>query len=232
MFETSTGFRRSWIVATGLLLMAGAAGCARSFAGEAAVGDGLLALDVFTRATEGYHTYRIPSLVKANNGTLMALVEGRRDRAHDPGGGHIDLVCKRSQDGGRTWSAPADLTRSGRDVARWATAVFGPGNGIQTRQGRLVIPVNAREPLPESEVLRRAAFALYSDDGGQTWSEPRSGQSVTPVCTSILRYPTSGQAGQGSLLLWTGPRGPGRQDLVLRLSQDQGHLFAAERAPD
>ena len=61
-------------------------------------------VDVFTARTEGYHTFRIPAIVTAADDSLIAFAEGRRDNRHDPGGGDIDLVYKRSSDQGQTWS--------------------------------------------------------------------------------------------------------------------------------
>src|SRR5688572_24273619 len=49
-----------------------------------------------------YHTYRIPALVVTTRGTLVAICEGRRETHHDVG--LIDLLVRRSEDGGRTWS--------------------------------------------------------------------------------------------------------------------------------
>ena len=60
---------------------------------------------MFTAGTEGYHTFRIPAIVTAPDGSLIAFAEGRKDNRHDPGGGDIDLVYKRSSDQGKTWSA-------------------------------------------------------------------------------------------------------------------------------
>lgn len=54
--------------------------------------------DVFTAGAEGYHTFRIPTIATAADGTLLAFVEGRKENRHDPGGGDIDLVYKRSTD--------------------------------------------------------------------------------------------------------------------------------------
>ena len=51
------------------------------------------------RATPGIHTFRIPALIAARNGTLLAFAEGRRSGGGDAG--DIDLVLKRSRDGGR-----------------------------------------------------------------------------------------------------------------------------------
>ena len=40
--------------------------------------------DVFTSGSEGYHTFRIPALVTAPNGALIALAEARKENLHDP----------------------------------------------------------------------------------------------------------------------------------------------------
>src|SRR5205085_12180397 len=56
---------------------------------------------VFTSGEGGYHTYRIPSLIVSQQGTLLAFCEGRKNGRGDPR--DIDLLCKRSSDGGKTW---------------------------------------------------------------------------------------------------------------------------------
>ncbi|MDA1274128.1 MAG: sialidase family protein [Verrucomicrobia bacterium] len=56
---------------------------------------------VFSAGTDGYHTFRIPSVILARNGAVIALGEGRKRSASDTG--DIDVVMKRSLDGGRTW---------------------------------------------------------------------------------------------------------------------------------
>ena len=58
---------------------------------------------VFESGIDGYHTYRIPALVTAANGDLLAFAEGRVDNEKD--NGNIDLVLRRSSDEGETWSA-------------------------------------------------------------------------------------------------------------------------------
>src|SRR5690606_12863730 len=60
-------------------------------------------VDVFVAGQDGYHTYRIPSVIATPGGALLAFAEGRRATSSDTG--DIDLVMKRSTDGGATWSA-------------------------------------------------------------------------------------------------------------------------------
>src|SRR5690606_25351907 len=57
---------------------------------------------VFARGQGDYHTYRIPAIVVTTNGTVLAFCEGRKNSASDSG--DIDLLLKRSIDGGKTWS--------------------------------------------------------------------------------------------------------------------------------
>ena len=56
---------------------------------------------IFVSGEEGYDTYRIPALSVTNQGTLLAFCEGRRNGRGDTG--DIDLVLRRSEDGGATW---------------------------------------------------------------------------------------------------------------------------------
>ena len=56
---------------------------------------------VFKAGEDGYRIYRIPAVVKTANGHLLAFCEARQ------GGdaSEIDLVLKRSEDGGESWGA-------------------------------------------------------------------------------------------------------------------------------
>jgi sialidase-1 len=186
-------------------------------------------IEVYRAGEAGYHTFRIPSVIATHAGTLLAFAEGRRAGAGDAG--DIDLVVKRSPDGGRTWSGLqvvgdsgpntfgnpcavvdrdtgtvwllttqnlgtdqekdiiAGTSKAGRTVwvlkstddgATWSTPeditrrvkepdwtwyATGPGVGIQTRAGRLVVPAN--HAVAGSGVHR--SHVIYSDDGGRTW---------------------------------------------------------------
>ena len=57
--------------------------------------------DLYVSGTEGYHTFRIPSLVVSKQKTVLAFCEGRKETRQDFG--NIHLILKRSTDGGRTW---------------------------------------------------------------------------------------------------------------------------------
>lgn len=73
------------------------------------------------------------------------------------------LVCAWSDDDGRTWSAPRNLTRSMKDPT-WRLFLQGPGTGITTSDGVLAIPAQFRDGagIPHSTVV-------WSDDRGETW---------------------------------------------------------------
>jgi sialidase-1 len=67
------------------------------------------------------------------------------------------LFITNSTDAGLTWSEPHNLSRElGLPKGTWCHN--GPGNGIQTSKGRLVIPTSLGD-----------ARVIYSDDHGLTW---------------------------------------------------------------
>lgn len=56
--------------------------------------------NVFEQGMNGYAYFRIPAIVKAGDGTLLAFAEGRKNNVADDG--DIDMVLRRSTDQGRT----------------------------------------------------------------------------------------------------------------------------------
>lgn len=181
---------------------------------------------VFQNGVDGYHTYRIPAIVRTSSGVLLAFCEGRKSNDHDAG--DIDLLMKtsrddgqswssqvviheegdeqsitignpcpvvdtesgnilllftrnnarafqiESQDDGKTWSSPREISASFQDFPfPWKRLGIGPVNGIQTKTGRLVIPVWLNDKIGEN--YRSAS--VYSDDHGATW---KAGGIVSP----------------------------------------------------
>ena len=76
-------------------------------------------------------------------------------------------VCS-SHDDGETWDSPINITDTGKR-AEWSAVAHGPGIGIQTKSGRLVVPCNYlrdNERRPENW----GCFITYSDDHGASWN--------------------------------------------------------------
>lgn len=142
------------------LLFTGAAGWQASAAEAVTPLPAACATSVpFRSGTEGYHTFRIPAVVRLGGATLLAFAEGRRNSEADHG--DIDVVLRRSYDGGCTWE-PLQV------IADAGTETFGnPAPVVDPRTGRVVLLI-CRGTGPE-----RLVYELHSDSGGLTWSTPR-----------------------------------------------------------
>jgi hypothetical protein len=71
--------------------------------------------------------------------------------------------------------------------------------------------------------------SLLAEDGGATWLAHRPGLPVSPVACAIERYTLKAAGDDRNRIIWTGPKGPDRQNLVLRISYDEGSSFPVER---
>jgi len=76
------------------------------------------------------------------------------------------LMLVRSDDDGRTWSKPINITKQVKDPA-WCFVLQGPGRGITMRDGTLIFAAQYQDPpnrnrLPHSTII-------YSKDRGETW---------------------------------------------------------------
>jgi len=65
--------------------------------------------DLFTAGTGDYAFYRIPGIVVTAEGTILAYCEARRDNGRD--WSTLDVLMRRSTDGGKTWSEPFVVSR-------------------------------------------------------------------------------------------------------------------------
>ena len=117
-----------------------------------------------------YHTYRIPALVVTPRGTLVAICEGRRESHHDVG--LIDLVVRRSEDGGRTWSDTAVLaTEEGQTVGN-------PAPIVDRSTGTIWMPICKNRAMLDRDSRGnkwredRPVWLTCSEDDGKTWREP------------------------------------------------------------
>jgi sialidase-1 len=126
---------------------------------------------VFAVGKNGYDTYRIPSLLVTGKGTLLAFCEGRKNGSGDAG--KIDLLLRRSRDGGKTWGATQVVWEDGDNTCGNPCPVLDRSTGTVW----LLLTHNRGEDA-ESSIEKgigkgtRTVWVCKSADDGETWSKP------------------------------------------------------------
>lgn len=127
---------------------------------------------LFVSGEQGYDTYRIPALAALPDGTVLAFCEGRRNSASDTG--DIDLLVKRSNDQGATWSAQQIVWDDGPNTCG------NPAPVVDTETGTVWLLMTwNRGDDAEPEIIAqtsrdtRRVFVTSSTDSGRTWQVPR-----------------------------------------------------------
>lgn len=124
---------------------------------------------IFKSGTKGYHTFRIPSLVKTTKGTLLAFAEGRVEAGGDYG--NINIVMRRSEDNGKTWGELQVVQDDGN------VQCGNPCPFVDQDTGRVFL-MNCGASASEHSILsgkgNREIYLSYSDDDGKTWSKRRN----------------------------------------------------------
>lgn len=157
------------VFVTGALLAGVTAGNPSTAAQEA---PGCRRDDLFVGGKDGYCTYRIPVVVVSKEGTLLAFCEGRKDSQSDAGA--IDLILKRSTDGGKSWGPQQIVWTDGRNTCGNPCAVVDAQTGVIW----LLATWNRgddreREIVAETSKDTRRVFVMSSEDDGLTWSSPK-----------------------------------------------------------
>ncbi len=127
---------------------------------------------VFVSGEDGHQTYRIPSIIRLPNGDLLAIAEGRVDGTGDFG--DINLVMKRSRDGGNSWGDQIVLVDNDRLQAGNPAPVVDLLDPVYPN-GRIFLFYNTGNNH-EGEVRKgngiREVWYITSADNGTTWSQP------------------------------------------------------------
>lgn len=121
---------------------------------------------VYESGEEGYACYRVCTMVVSHNGTLLAFCEGRLNNCADEG--DIDLVLKRSTNGGESWGPLQILENDGPNPCKNPCPVVLPS-------GRILLVWCWNKSIP-SEAYRttRDVYVTYSNDDGLTWATSRN----------------------------------------------------------
>jgi sialidase-1 len=127
--------------------------------------------DVFIAGANGYHTYRIPSIVVTRSGALLAFAEARRAGAGDAG--DIDLVLRRSTDAGASWLPLTVIGDNGPNT------VGNPCPVVDRETGTIwLLSTHNQGSDREKDIIAatsagtRTVWVMKSTDEGVTWSAP------------------------------------------------------------
>jgi len=175
-------------------------------------------VEVFKAGQDGYPVFRIPALIETAGGDLLAFCEARQGNDAS----EIDIVTKRSADGGRTWG-PLRVVIESDDYEHLygddpPPITIGNPSPVVDRlapdhPGRIWLPFT---------IENEHVFIVSSDDDGQSWGTPRD-------ITSDVKKPGWGWYATGPVHSIQIQHGPHRGRLVIpadhRLSeagQDRG----------
>ena len=119
--------------------------------------------------------YRIPAIVKAKDGSLLAFSDFRPCRT-DVGGGVIDVVAKRSTDNGATWSEEKTVVKGGGtnvpfDVAHGDAAV-----AVDRKTGQMIMMCASGDVWYWQSTLENPnRVGRYYSNDGMNWT----GEEIT-----------------------------------------------------
>lgn len=121
---------------------------------------------VFKPTTDNCRFYRIPAMILDKDGNIVIAADKRYNSNSDLGSHKIDVVSKRSEDGGRTWQDYATIAVGDGSTA----AYFGYGDAALARatNGDLVCIMASGSKMWGYGMVT-AGFAKSSDDG-KTWT--------------------------------------------------------------
>lgn len=185
---------------------------------------------LWTPGENGSASYRIPGIVRLDNGNLVAVIDHRKNTDYDLPS-DIDVEVKISRDKGKTWSAPITVAKGTPEHGYGDAAMTTDGKNIYmvmvAGSGLWYYPSAANKPLE--------MHFTKSTDGGRTWAPVK--EITQQVYTD--RYPNGGFFGSGNGIITsqgriafvaamrTESKWGGQMDNVMVYSDDRGETWQA-----
>ncbi|MFC7305632.1 exo-alpha-sialidase [Streptomyces monticola] len=161
-------------LAAALVAVTGGTAAAQSPGSDVPSGGPCTSSVPYRAGQDGYDTYRIPATLRTRAGTLLAFAEGRVGSAGDTG--NIDVVLRRSTDGGCTWGPLSVVVAGGGDTRG------NPAPVVDPRTGKVVLVTSYNSgAVTEAQIMRgdatweqsRRVFVQSSRDDGRSFTRPR-----------------------------------------------------------
>uniref|UniRef100_A0A3B3X0Y6 exo-alpha-sialidase n=1 Tax=Poecilia mexicana TaxID=48701 RepID=A0A3B3X0Y6_9TELE len=116
------------------------------------------------------------------------------------------------------WSEFTEVTELQPVFKNWSTFAIGPGHGIQTKSGRMIIPAYAyskdKQPIPHS-------FCFYSDDYGSTWKCEEMLSEISTECEMTEIFDSSNRES----LIYCNARSLGSHRVQAKIDESGVHTF-------
>ena len=149
--------------------------------------------DLFnTTMEEGVSCYRIPAIVTAPNGDVVAAIDERVENCADLNGNKdINIVARRSSDNGKTWSEIETVI----DFPIGQSA-SDPSMIVDRVTNEIFLFYNFMDLENENGIYY--LHVIKSDDNGKTWSKPEdiTAQITKPEWHKDFKFITSGRGVQ------------------------------------
>ena len=146
---------------------------------------------LFLAGTQDTKVFRIPAIITAANGDLIATCDARRDHGADLNGAQdIDIAIRRSSDNGKTWTDMALICDLGE-----GHPASDPSLVLDETTGDIFCFYNYAD---RSKKLEYRLYVQRSKDHGVTWGEPRdiTDEMTLPEWKWDFKFMTSGRGVQ------------------------------------
>uniref|UniRef100_A0A3P9PPT7 exo-alpha-sialidase n=1 Tax=Poecilia reticulata TaxID=8081 RepID=A0A3P9PPT7_POERE len=112
------------------------------------------------------------------------------------------------------WSEFIELTNQVPEMNNWSTFAVGPGHGIQTDSGRMIVPAYAYIGSEDEKPISHA-FYFYSDDYGSTWKCEEMLSEISTECEMTEVFGSS----NGDSLIYCNARSLGGQRVQAKINK-------------